>query len=424
MRFLPWAFLAVFPAVAVAQPTLPPVGDVQLLGGSPLILTLDAEGEGPLTYTVQTSDSLVSAAVLAGNRSLRMQVAGFGEMVFELFDENARRATDHIVELADSGFYDGVIFHRVIDNFVIQGGDPTGTGSGGSPLGAFDDQFHVDLQHNRTGLLSMAKSQDDTNDSQFFVTEGAQRHLDYNHTIFGVLVEGESVREAISEVPVGTGDRPVTNVVIESARSFLDEENAVVLLKAAEGATGAADVTIVVRSSSGQEARQTFRVNVTPDAIDSPPFLADIPELRTRVDTPLSYQLRAIDVEDPSSARFLDQTGLAANGLTVPAQANTNLQYRVDFTTGLLTITPTNGLTGRQLLTVATAVSVNRRRLPGRGGHDRALIANRCRLPRTNRISSETAGEAISGSPISLRASDWNSLPARTTKTAPSSLGR
>lgn len=359
MRFLPWAFLAVFPAVAVAQPTLPPVGDVQLLGGSPLILTLDAEGEGPLTYTVQTSDSLVSAAVLAGNRSLRMQVAGFGEMVFELFDENARRATDHIVELADSGFYDGVIFHRVIDNFVIQGGDPTGTGSGGSPLGAFDDQFHVDLQHNRTGLLSMAKSQDDTNDSQFFVTEGAQRHLDYNHTIFGVLVEGESVREAISEVPVGTGDRPVTNVVIESARSFLDEENAVVLLKAPEGATGAADVTIVVRSSSGQEARQTFRVNVTPDAIDSPPFLADIPELRTRVDTPLSYQLRAIDVEDPSSARFLDQTGLAANGLTVPAQANTNLQYRVDFTTGLLTITPTNGLTGRQLLTVATGVSVN-----------------------------------------------------------------
>jgi len=362
MRFLPWLtglVLALLPAVVAAQPSLPTIGEVPLLGGSPLFLTLDAEGEAPLTFTVQSSDALVTATVLAGNRSLRMQVAGFGEMVFELFDFAARRVTDHIVQLADSGFYDGVIFHRVIDNFVIQGGDPTGTGSGGSSLGNFDDQFHVDLQHNRTGILSMAKSADDTNDSQFFVTEGAQRHLDFNHSIFGILVEGESVRQSISSVPVGAEDRPVTNVVIDSARSFVDEENAVVLLKAPEGATGAADVTVIIRNESGQEARQTFRVNVTPDTIDSAPFLADIPELATRVDTPLSYQLQAIDVEDSTSARYLDQTGLASNGLAVPVQASPNLQYRVDFTTGLLTITPTSGLTGRHLITVATGVSVN-----------------------------------------------------------------
>jgi len=351
--------LVLLPAVAVAQPTLPPIGEVSLLGGSPLFLTLDAEGEGPLTVSVQTSDALVTATVLADNRSLRMQVAGFGEMVFELFDFAARRVTDHIVQLADSGFYDGVIFHRVINNFVIQGGDPTGTGSGGSPLGNFDDQFHVDLQHNRSGILSMAKSFDDTNDSQFFITETAQRHLDFNHSIFGVLIEGESVRDAISNVAVGAQDRPVTNVVIESARSFVDEENAVVLLKAPEGATGAVDVTVIVRNASGQEARQTFRVNVTPDTIDSAPFLADIPELTTRVDTPVSYQLQATDVEDATSARYLDQTGLASNGLAVPVQANPSLQYRVDFITGLLTITPTSGLTGRHAITVATGVSVN-----------------------------------------------------------------
>jgi len=359
MRFLPWAIPALLPAVALAQPTLPPVGEVPLLGGSPLLLTLDAEGDGPLTYTVESSDALVTATVLAGNRSLRMQVAGFGEMVFELFDFAVPRATGHIVELADSGFYDGVIFHRVLDDFVIQGGDPTGTGSGGSSLGVFDDQFHVDLQHNRRGVLSMAKTvDDDTNDSQFFVTEGAPRNLDFNYSIFGILVEGESVREAISEVPVGAEGRPVTPVTIESARSFVDQENAVVLLKAPEGVTGAADVTVIVRNESGQETRQTFRVNVTPDNIDSPPFLADIPELRTRVDTPLSYQLQAIDVEDSLSARYLGQADLASNGLPVPVQANPNLQYRVDFITGLLTITPTNGLTGRHFITVATAVSV------------------------------------------------------------------
>ncbi len=145
----------------------------------------------------------------------------------------------------------------------------------------------------------MAKSLDDTNDSQFFITEGAQRHLDYNHSIFGILVEGESVREAISEVPVNAPDegRPLTPVAIETARSFVDEENAVVMLKAPEGATGAADLTVVIRNAAGQETRQTVRVNVTPDSIDSAPFLADIPEQRTRVDTPLSYQLQAIDVE-------------------------------------------------------------------------------------------------------------------------------
>jgi cyclophilin family peptidyl-prolyl cis-trans isomerase len=357
MRFLSGAFLVLFPAVAGAQPELPPVGDLQLLGGSPLFLTLDAEGEGPLIYTVETSDPLVSATLLTDNRSLRMQVAGFGEMVFELFDAHARRVTDRIVQLADSGFYDGVIFHRVIDDFVIQGGDPTGTGSGGSALGHFDDQFHVDLQHNRTGLISMAKSFDDTNDSQFFVTESASRNLDFNHSIFGILVEGESVREAISEVPVGADDRPAAAVTIESARSFVDDENAVILLKAPEGATGAANVTVIVRNESGQEVRQTFRVNVSPDNIDSPPFLADIPELRTRVDTPLSYQLQAVDVEgDP--ARFLDQNSLASHGLPVPVPANPRLRYSVDFNSGLLTITPTNGLTGRHFLSVATAVSV------------------------------------------------------------------
>jgi cyclophilin family peptidyl-prolyl cis-trans isomerase len=278
-------------------------------------------------------------------------------MVFQLFDGRARRATDHIVELADGGFYDGVIFHRVISDFVIQGGDPTGTGTGGSPLGIFDDQFHVDLQHNRTGLISMAKTSDDTNDSQFFVTEGAQRYLDFNHTIFGILVEGESVREAISRVPVDGDDRPLTSVVMDSVRSFLDEENAVVMLKAPEDTTGAVDVTVVARNELGQEARQTFRVEVTPDTVNGAPFLADIPELQTAVDTPITYQLVALDAEgDPSHS--LDQTALAGNGLPVPVRADPNMEYSVDFDTGLLSITPKNGISGRHFVTVATAVSI------------------------------------------------------------------
>jgi cyclophilin family peptidyl-prolyl cis-trans isomerase len=352
------AALVIVPVAASAQPTLAPLGETSLLSGSPLHVPLDGAdpGGGKLSYTAVSSDALVSATILEGNRSLRIRVSGFGDLVFELFDQRVPRATNRIAELADSGFYDGVIFHRIIDGFVIQGGDPTGTGSGGSPLGNFDDQFHVDLQHNRTGLLSMAKSGDDTNDSQFFITEGPQRHLDFNHSIFGILVEGEDVRDRISAVPVGANDRPVQNVVMETVRSFVDGENAVLLLKAAEGATGAVDVTVTVANERGQEARQTFRVQVAADTIDSPPFLADIPELTTRVDTTLTYELQAIDVEG-HAARYLDQTALSFNGLPVPVVAPGDLRYSVNFDTGLLTITPANGLTGRHFFTVATAVS-------------------------------------------------------------------
>jgi cyclophilin family peptidyl-prolyl cis-trans isomerase len=341
-----------------SQPALPPIPETALLAGSPLHIVLDGSDPsgGPLHYSVVTSGDPVKATVLSGNRSLRVEVEGFGDMVFQLFDGRAPRATNHVVELADSGFYDGVTFHRVIAGFVIQGGDPTGTGSGGSALGSFDDQFHVQLQHNRTGILSMAKAFDDTNDSQFFIAEGPQRHLDFNHTIFGILVEGEDVRNRISGVAVDANSRPLSPVVMSKVRSFVDEENAVVMLEAPEGATGAADVTVTVRNDRGQEAHQTFRVDVTPDTIDSPPFLADIPEITTALNTPVTYQLEAIDVEG-NPAHFLDERTLAANGLAVPVQADPDLHYSVDFDTGVLTITPVNNLAGRHSLTVATAVA-------------------------------------------------------------------
>lgn len=353
------AFIAVA-AASFAQPRFGPIPATQLLAGSPLHVPLDGidpSGQA-LTYTAVVSDPLVTATVIAGNRSLRIQVAAHGTMVFQLFDGRVRRATNRIATLADSGFYNGLIFHRIINDFVIQGGDPTGTGSGGSQLGNFADKFHVDLQHNRSGLLSMAKSTDDTNDSQFFITEGPQRHLDFNHSIFGVLVEGESVRQQISNVAVDptNGDRPVVDVVMESVSTFVDTQNAVLMLKAPEGATGAVDVTVTVQNTGGASTIQTFRVNVTPDTIDSPPFLADIPEITTPIDTEVSYQLVAIDAEG-NPAFYLDQDAMSANGLPVPIQAPLSMQYTVDFDTGLLRVFPTSGINGRQRIAVAVAVS-------------------------------------------------------------------
>jgi peptidyl-prolyl cis-trans isomerase A (cyclophilin A) len=111
--------------------------------------------------------------------------------------------------------YEDVLFHRVIDGFMIQCGDPTGTGRGG-PGYTFDDEFHPDLSHDGPGVLSMANRGPDTNGSQFFVTLDAQPHLDGRHAVFGRVVEGMDVVRAIGSVPTDGNDRPREDVVLES----------------------------------------------------------------------------------------------------------------------------------------------------------------------------------------------------------------
>jgi cyclophilin family peptidyl-prolyl cis-trans isomerase len=360
-RGLPTLLILLAAAPLLAAPELAPIEDLALLGGAPLHIPLngvDPDGRA-LAFSAESSDpELVATFIPQGNRNLSITVAGFGEMRFELLEARVPRATSRIIQLAESGFYDGIIFHRVINDFVIQGGDPTGTGTGGSELGPFDDQFHVDLQHNRSGLLSMAKSSDDTNDSQFFITEGDARHLDFNHTIFGLLVKGEEARDAISNTPTGADERPLTDVVMESVRVLDDGQNAVLMLKAPEGATGTAQVTVTVTDPDGTTVQQSFTVNVTPDMVNSNPYLADIPAVATTVDTAVSFQLVAVDVEGEPSF-YLDENTLAANGLSAPVISHADLDYGVDFNTGLVTVTPRNGLTGTHGITVATGVLLN-----------------------------------------------------------------
>lgn len=121
-----------------------------------------------------------------------------GTMVIELFADKTPVTVNNFVFLSREGFYDGVIFHRVIANFMAQGGDPTGTGRGG-PGYRFQDEFHPSLKHNKRGILSMANAGPGTNGSQFFITHLPTPHLDNRHTVFGEVVEGEDVLMSIPE---------------------------------------------------------------------------------------------------------------------------------------------------------------------------------------------------------------------------------
>lgn len=121
-----------------------------------------------------------------------------GDIVFKLFAERAPRTVNNFVFLAREGFYDDTIFHRVISNFMAQGGDPTGTGTGG-PGYRFADEFHPELRHDKAGVLSMANAGPNTNGSQFFITHLPTPHLDKRHSVFGQVTEGMDVLLSIPD---------------------------------------------------------------------------------------------------------------------------------------------------------------------------------------------------------------------------------
>lgn len=138
-----------------------------------------------------------------------------GTFTVELFRDRAPETVANFVELAKDGFYDGLIFHRVIQDFMIQGGDPEGTGMGG-PGYTIDDEFHPELRHDAPGILSMANSGPDTGGSQFFITLAATPWLDDRHAVFGKVTDGMDVVEEIGSVNTDANDRPVEDVRMES----------------------------------------------------------------------------------------------------------------------------------------------------------------------------------------------------------------
>jgi cyclophilin family peptidyl-prolyl cis-trans isomerase len=326
------------------NPSFLAISDQTVLQGAPLWLGIDGSDaeNNPITYTITSSNpNVVAVTVPTGNKTLQLDVANFGTMKFQLFDNLAPRATTAIENLANSGFYNGLTFHRILNDFVIQGGAADGAGGPNPNVPDFDDQFNVDLQFTSPGLLAMAKGADDTNDTQFFVTDTVHppttnfpRHLDFNHTIFGKLTEGESVREAISNVAADGSGVPNTPVVITTASVLnSDPQNKAFMLKALAG-SGSSDITITANDGQGGTFSRTFHVTVAADTSNGNPFLNDIPAVQATAGVSVPIQLQGVDVEgDPI---FYDATKIGSVNYTVA----------VDHSTGLVTVTPPAGFVG------------------------------------------------------------------------------
>lgn len=205
----------------------------------------DGDGnESRHSFATATPDSTMSddRSVSDSQNPIATIQTTHGDITVELFADRAPQTVENFIGLAtgaedydsteiapgsgawadpESGekridpLYDGVPFHRIIGDFMIQGGDPTGTGRGG-PGYQFDDEFHDELTHDGAGVLSMANSGPNTNGSQFFITLAAQPHLDGRHAVFGRVIEGMDVVEEIGSLPTGRNDAPREDVEIES----------------------------------------------------------------------------------------------------------------------------------------------------------------------------------------------------------------
>ena len=143
-----------------------------------------------------------------------------GNIEFKLYEEIAPKTCENFTTHIKNGYYDGILFHRIIESFMIQGGDPTGTGRGGESIwgNPFEDECARDVTFDRPGLLAMANAGPGTNGSQFFITTASTPWLHMKHTIFGEVVEGMEVVTKLETVEKGPGDRPLEDQKILSAK--------------------------------------------------------------------------------------------------------------------------------------------------------------------------------------------------------------
>ena len=201
-------------------------------------------------------------------------VTNIGDMTFMLFRDLTPHTVNVIQGLTAGGMYtSNTIFHRVVPGFVIQGGDPNTNGHGRAGIPVLTTNFIPAQFFSGHGQLAMANSGKDTDGSQFFVTFGAQRALDFGYTLFGQLVRGFNVLTNIINTPTNGAARPLANVIITRTSIVPDNYDTVLTLTATNSTGAAGTITVIANDGVGGFATNTFTATTVTDPVNDPPFL-------------------------------------------------------------------------------------------------------------------------------------------------------
>ncbi len=350
-------------------------------------LSLLSPTNNPVTYNAKSSNSQVAVQVLNSGVTWDLTVTGKdangatfnGDIKLQLFPDKAPAAVGRIVQLTNAGFYNGLTFHRVLQGFVAQGGDPKGDGTGSSALPNFNDEFSTDLTFNSPGLLALANSGSDTNNAQFFITDiglplaTEPQFLNFRYDTFGQLVSGFDTFSRLISTPVGTNNfgetsKPLTTVTITKAQIINDPTTAVLSVSAPAGFKGTTTVNLTANDGSGPSTA-AIGVNFVAPTVNNPPFLAPLANQTTYANSPVSFQIPATDVEGDTLTYVVRDPANFAN-------PPTNVTVNLNQATGLVTVTPAANFTGTVSLLVGVRDQTARNRLPldAKGQFDTNLI--------------------------------------------------
>jgi cyclophilin family peptidyl-prolyl cis-trans isomerase len=298
--------------------TLSAIGAQQIEAGKFLYVPLTATSSTNATvqFAVQSTNSNVTATVLTGNPSLKMTVSGTdannqafsGVLTFQLFQNLVPATVARIEQLVNSGFYNGLTFHRIIDSFVAQGGDPSGNGTGGSGT-LINDEFSSQLTYNSRGLLGLANRGHDTNDSQFFITDTKSsaplpESLNFQQPIIGILTSGFDTFQKLITTPTNSStDAPINTATMTNVQIFTDTQNGVLQVTAPSNFTGSGNFAVAASDGAGALSVQNFTTTVVPNTIADRPFLGTLTNQTTNENTAITFNVQGIDLEGPERVR-------------------------------------------------------------------------------------------------------------------------